>query len=314
MVKASTRAIVKLRGKLRRFVARDALPFAQNSYRRATEAADGLASQILGRDFDERLRRVPLRVAHGQMDPFGMDLDAAKRAVAAAAFLYRVYFRVHSHGVERIPRGRVLLVANHSGQLPLDGVMIGSAIFFEGAPPRFIRSMVEKWTQTLPFVGTLFQRIGQVVGTPENARRLLQQGEAVLVFPEGARGISKPFSQRYELSEFGLGFMRLALETDTPIVPVAVVGAEEQYINLGNSRTLAQLLGMPNFPLVPQWFVPGGQLPLPTKYRIYFGEAMYFDGDADDEDAVIRKQVQQVERQIEQMLDRGLKARKGIFW
>lgn len=314
MVKASTRAIVKVRGKLRRFITREALPFAQRSYQQATQAADTLASNVLGRDFDDRIRRVPLQVAHGQMDPFGMDLDSAKRAVAAAAFLYRVYFRVESEGVERIPGGRVLLVANHSGQLPLDGVMIGSAIFFEGDPPRFIRSMVEKWTQTLPFVGTLFQRIGQVVGIPENARRLLEQGEAVLVFPEGARGISKPFSERYKLSDFGLGFMRLALETDTPIVPVAVVGAEEQYINLGNSQYLARALGMPNFPLVPQWLLPGGQLPFPTKYRIYFGEAMYFDGDADDEDAVVAAKVSAVKERIHGMLQRGLAERPGVFW
>jgi 1-acyl-sn-glycerol-3-phosphate acyltransferase len=229
------------------------------------------------------------------------------------AFFHRVYFRSSVHGVERIPHGRVLLVANHSGQIPIDGMLIGCAMFFDADPPRFIRSMVEKWTQTLPFVGTFFQRVGQVVGVPENARRLLEQGEAVLVFPEGARGISKPIWQRYELTDFGLGFMRLALETHTPIVPVAVVGSEEQYINVGNSEKMARLLRMPVFPVVPQWLIPGATLPLPTKVRIYFGEPLYFDGDADDEDAIIGEKVSVVRRTIQEMIARGLKERKGLF-
>src|SRR6185295_20074761 len=99
------------------------------------------------------------------------------------------------------------------------------------------------------------------VGVPENARRLLELGEAITVFPEGAKGISKPFSERYRLTDFGLGFMRLALETETPIVPISVIGAEEQYISFGNVDFVAKALGMPSFPLIPQWIVPGGQLP-----------------------------------------------------
>jgi len=216
--------------------------------------------------------------------------------------------------MDRVPRGRVLLVANHSGQLPVDGLLIGAAMFLDADPPRLIRSMVEKWTATIPFVGTFFQRVGQVVGVPENARRLLEHGEALMVFPEGARGISKPFWKRYELTDFGLGFMRLALETDTPIVPIAVVGGEEQYINVGNARRLAKLLQMPTFPVVPQWFVPGFQLPLPTKYRIHFGEPLHFTGDPDDEDAVIDKKVAIVRSTIQSMVNRGLKQRKGIFF
>src|SRR5213079_3096321 len=111
---------------------------------------------------------------------------------------------------------------------PVDGALIGAALFMDVEPPRFMRAMVEKWTQTLPFVSLLFARCGQVVGVPENAKHLLTNEEALLVFPEGMRGISKPFSKRYQLEEFGLGFMRLAIETRTPIVPVAVIGAEEQ--------------------------------------------------------------------------------------
>mgnify|MGYP001293743725 CR=1 FL=1 len=258
--------------------------------------------------------RVPVTVGDGKVDPFGFDLNTAKYAVAGAAFFYRVYFRAKVLGIEHVPIGRVLLIANHSGQVPLDALMIGTSMFSEAEPPRFIRSMIEKWTQTLPFVGTFFQRVGQVVGVPENARRLLAQGEAVLVFPEGARGVSKPFYKRYKLERFGLGFMRLALETQTPIVPVAVIGAEEQYVNLGNHDRLARLLKMPSFPVVPQWLLPGGQLPLPTKYRIYFGAPLFFDGDADDEDAVIDEKVQVVRQTIQSMLNRGLKERDSVFW
>jgi 1-acyl-sn-glycerol-3-phosphate acyltransferase len=181
-------------------------------------------------------------------------------------------------------------------------------------PPRFTRAMVEKWTQTLPFVSLLFSRVGQVVGVPENARRLLENDEALLVFPEGARGISKTFDQRYNLADFGLGFMRLAIETDTPIVPVAVIGAEEQYISIGNLESIARVLKMPSFPVMPQLLLPGGALPLPTKYRIYFGEPMRFEGDPDDDDAVIEEKVWLVRATIQSMVHKGLRERKSIFF
>src|SRR5262249_7307261 len=245
---------------------------------------------------------------------FGLDPSWAKYAVGLAAFFHRFYFRTTVRGVEHVPLGRVLLVSNHSGQFPLDGMLIGATMFLDAEPPRIIRSMVEKWTQTLPFVRPAFARVGQVVGVPENARRLLELGEAITVFPEGARGISKPFSERYRLTDFGLGFMRLALETDTPIVPISVIGAEEQYISVGNRHVGAKALGWPSFPLIPQMLVPGGQLPLPTKYRIHFGEPMYFEGDPDDDDAVIEEKVARVKGTIQSMLNRGLKERKSIFW
>jgi 1-acyl-sn-glycerol-3-phosphate acyltransferase len=300
--------------RITRLASEEALPFMNRMASRARRTADGLTIKLLGRDFEERLRRVPMNLSGGKTDPFGFDLETAKYAAASMAFFHRMYFRTEVSGIENVPHGRVLLISNHSGQLPVDGMLIGCAMFFDAEPPRFIRSMVEKWTQTLPFVGTFFQRVGQVVGVPENARRLLDRGEAVLVFPEGAAGVSKPFSRRYAMTRFGLGFMRLALETHTPIVPVAVVGGEEQYINLGNSRRLAKLLSMPVFPVIPQWFIPGGQLPLPTKYRITFGRPMQFDGDSDDEDAVIGEKVDQVKNTIQRMLDDGLAKRRGVFW
>jgi 1-acyl-sn-glycerol-3-phosphate acyltransferase len=297
-----------------RFATHDALPVAQKGADAVRDAFDDFTIRMLGRDFEDRLRRVAIPMGSAGVDPFGLDPAWAKYAVGVAAFFYRFYFRADVFGIDRVPSGRVLLVSNHSGQLPMDGMLLGAAMFLDSEPPRIIRSMVEKWTQTLPFVSTLFSRVGQVVGVPENARRLLELGEAILVFPEGTKGISKPFIDRYKLSDFGLGFMRLALETDTPIVPVAVIGAEEQYVSFGNFDLLARALRMPNFPLVPQFFIPGAQLPLPTKYRIYFGEPMVFEGDPDDDDAVIEEKVASVKGAIQSMLNRGLKERKSIFW
>jgi 1-acyl-sn-glycerol-3-phosphate acyltransferase len=296
------------------FAARDALPFARLVSHGIQRTADELAIRMLGRDFEDRLRRVPISLAGGGVDPFGLDMDWAKYSMGVAAFFHRFYFRTAVHDIDRVPSGRVLIIANHSGQLPLDGGVIVASMFLDAEPPRVVRSMVEKWTQTLPFVSTFFSRCGQIVGVPENARRLLELGEAILVFPEGARGISKPFVDRYRLTDFGLGFMRLALETRTPIVPVAVIGGEEQYISLGNLQHVAKLIGAPSFPLIPQMLVPGGQLPLPTKYRLHFGEPMWFDGDPDDDDAVIEEKVARVKATIQSMLNRGLKERKAIFW
>jgi 1-acyl-sn-glycerol-3-phosphate acyltransferase len=300
--------------RLTRFATEDALPFARSSADAARQAFDDFTIRLLGRDFEDRLRRVPMPMAAGGVDPFGLDPSWAKYAIGVAAFFHRFYFRTTVRGIERVPSGRVLLVSNHSGQFPIDGTLIAAAMFLDAEPPRMMRSMVEKWTQTMPFVGTIFQRVGQVVGVPENARRLLELGEAITVFPEGVRGISKPFSERYKLVDFGLGFMRLALETNTPIVPVSVIGAEEQYISLGNMDRVARAFGVPSLPLIPQVFVPGGQLPLPTKYRITFGEPMRFDGDPDDDDAVIEEKVAEVRGTIQSMLNRGLKERKSIFW
>lgn len=293
---------------------REAAPLAR---RAASSVSSGLAAAIrslVSEEIEQRLRQVPTHAADTGVDPFGLDLEWGRYALGVVGLLHRKYFRCEVHGVQNVPQGRVLLIANHSGQLPIDGAMIGAAMFFDAEPPRIIRSMVEKWTQTLPFVAQLFPRVGQVVGVPENARRLLELDEAILVFPEGARGINKTFNHRYQLTDFGLGFMRLALETNTPIVPVAVVGAEEQYINVANVSGFARALGMPTFPVVPQWFIPGLQLPLPTKYRIYFGEPMQFEGDPDDDDAVIDEKVWVVKATIQSMLNRGLKERKSLFF
>jgi 1-acyl-sn-glycerol-3-phosphate acyltransferase len=172
--------------------------------------------------------------------------------------------------------------------------------------------MVEKFIPTLPFASYLLTRWGQITGTPENCRQLLESDEAVLVFPEGVRGISKPFSQRYQLQEFGLGFMRLALATGTPIVPVAVIGAEEQAPAV-NVKPLARLFGAPAFPVMPfPPFFP--LLPLPVKYRLHFGEPLQPTGDPDDDDEVIADKVRAVRARIQSLLRLGLEERRHVFW
>jgi len=275
---------------------------------------DRSLSGMLGEDFEARLARVPLNLGSSGVDPFGLDPQWTKYTLAVAATLHRKYFRSEVFGASNVPSGRVLLISNHSGQVPIDGMLIGAAMFMDVEPPRFIRAMVEKWSQTLPFVSLLFARVGQVVGVPENARRLLEQDEALLVFPEGARGISKTFDKRYQLSDFGLGFMRLAIETGAPIVPVAVIGGEEQYVSIANIDSLARLFKMPAFPVMPQMLLPGGVLPLPTRYRIHFGEPMRFEGDADDDDSVMEEKVWVVRQTIQSMINRGLRDRKHVFW
>ncbi len=295
-------------------VRKDGLPMAKGLFRLAKGAIRGVASAVLGEELERRLDQVTHDLAPDGVDPFGWDPDYARYAIAFATTLSRSYFRTMVTGIENLPKGRVLIVANHAGQIPLDGIIIAVSVFLEANPPRVVRAMVEKWSQTLPFVSTFFAKCGQVVGVPENATRLLQSGEAVLVFPEGTRGLAKTFAHRYELTDFGLGFMRLALETDTPIVPLAVIGAEEQYISVANLRSVAKALHLPSFPVIPQLFIPGGQLPLPTRYRLHFGEPLYFRGDPDDDDTVIEEKVWVVKATIQSMLNKGLMERKSLFF
>jgi 1-acyl-sn-glycerol-3-phosphate acyltransferase len=186
----------------------------------------------------------------------------------------------------------------------------------DAEPPRMVRSMVETWVPTLPVLSWFFPRVGQIVGTRENCQRLLEREEPILAFPEGVRGISKTFAKRYQLEDFGLGFMRLALRTGAPVVPVAVVGAEEQIPSFISFKPLAKLMGAPAFPVTPTfpWLGPLGILPLPVKYRIHFGKPMHFSGDPDAEDEVVGEKVKQVRRTIQRMLRDGLKARKNVFW
>jgi len=277
--------------------------------------ADIVAEKTLGHEYLERAEELKRGTNEFGVDAFGVDPDYIRVTGMFSAWLYNYYFRVEARGLDNIPDGRVLIISNHSGQVPFDGAMIATAMFLEGTPPRLPRTMVEKWSAKLPFVSTFFARTGQVIGMPENARRLLESDLPLLVFPEGAPGSNKMYSQAYQLEPFGLGFMRLALETGTPIVPVSVIGAEEQYPTVLNLKKLARLIGAPAFPLTPVMLIPMlGLLPLPTKYRVSFGEPLVFDGDPDDDDDVIAEKVWLVRQTIQNMVNRGLLEREHVFW
>ncbi len=264
----------------------------------------------------ESIQEMSAKLNEYGFDPFGFSPAHLKYVLPLVSFLYKHYFRVDSHGVERVPTtGPVLLVSNHSGQIALDGLMIGGALLMDSPSPRIVRSMVERWVPTLPFLSYLFPRWGQIIGTRENCRALFARDQAILVFPEGVRGCNKTFEKRYQLQEFGNGFMRLALEDNIPIVPIAVVGAEEQIINLYNAKKLAGLLGMPALPVGPGLVLgPMGMVtPMPVKYHIHFGEPMHFSGSPDEDDRLIAEKVEEVKHVISLMLHDGLKSRNGLF-
>ncbi len=290
-----------------------ALPVFGRAIDAARRRAEELSRRMLGDDFEERVAWLKRRYDEMGGDPFGLDPDVAKSVVTVLSFFHRLYFRTETFGLDNVPETRALLVANHSGQIPIDGAILGSSLFLDMNPPRVGRAMIERWAVSLPFASTFFNKVGQVVGVPENARRLLSMDELLIVFPEGVRGIAKPFSKRYQLQDFGSGFMRLAIETNTPIIPVAIVGAEEQYVNIGNLEWAARLFKIPAFPMVPQLLVPGGQLPLPMKYKIYFGEPMRFGGDPLDEEGVIADKAWLVKQTIQDMLNRALAERRDYF-
>jgi 1-acyl-sn-glycerol-3-phosphate acyltransferase len=276
---------------------------------RITDVVEGLVDPRLRARIDALPRE---NLNEFGVDPFGCDPEVIKLLAPFLTFLKDRYFRVESHGTEHIPsEGRFLLIGNHSGQLPFDAMMVGTTVLTEAPRPRLIRSMVERWSADLPFVSELFVRSGQIVGDPRVCTRLLEADEAVLVFPEGVKGISKLFSQRYQLADFGHGFMRLALQTKAPIVPFAVIGAEEQAPAIADIRPLARLLGLPAAPVVFPQLLP---IPLPTRYRIWFGEPMSFHGAVDDDDAVVAGHVKKVKNTIQRMVDAGLKRRRSVFF
>lgn len=270
----------------------------------------------LSDELEARAALLPTPLNEYGVDPFGYDPEYARPFMLPAALLYRYWLRVETEGIENVPRGRVLLIANHAGNtFAYDGAMLALSLYLEGQPPRIVRGMAEYYLPTIPWFNVLMHRMGSVVGTPANCSQLLERDEAIMVFPEGERGFVKPYSKRYQLQRFGLGFLRLALETDTPIVPVGIVGAEEQSPGIANLRWLGKLVGSPAFPITPffPWLGLAGFLPLPVKFRLHFGEPMRFEGEPSDEDAVVETRVERVKTAIRGLIREGLAKRRTWF-
>jgi 1-acyl-sn-glycerol-3-phosphate acyltransferase len=228
---------------------------------------------------------------------------------------------VQATGVNNVPsHGRALVVSNHSGSLfPFDASMLVGAIMKEHPLPRWPRPMVLNWAFELPFLSFFMRKVGGVPASPFNAIRLLQQDEIVMVFPEGVKGTGKPFSERYRLQRFGRGgFVEVALRTGSPIIPVAVVGAEEIYPKLAESKTLAKLLRAPFVPITPTlpWLGPLGLIPLPSRWRIEFCEPIdlsEYPPEAADDRALLFEISERVRDTIQEQLYEALVRRGSAF-
>lgn len=253
-------------------------------------------------------------------DPWGLDWELFELVRPLFTFLYKYYWRVEASGLENIPDyERALIVANHSGQLPFDGAMIGSAVILQHPSQRLVRNLYADWFPTLPFVAPFLEKMGQTLATVDNGTALLNQDELVAVYPEGYKGVGKLYKDRYRLARFGRGgFVRMALNTQAPMIPTAVVGAEETYISLYKSSTLARLTGFPYFPLSPTWPWLGllGLVPLPTKWYIDFGSPItteQYGPDAADNLVLISQLTDQVRNIVQEMLYERLAQRRSIF-
>ncbi|MFH0799024.1 MAG: lysophospholipid acyltransferase family protein [Pseudomonadota bacterium] len=253
-------------------------------------------------------------------DEFGMDPAYIEVLRPFFQFLYHVYFRVDTRGIENIPiKGPAILVANHSGGLPYDGVMIHLAVYNEHTEGRIVRFLVEDFVFDMPLLSGFVSRSGGVRACHENATKLIEKGQLIAVFPEGVKGVGKSYDERYRLQRFGRGgFVRLAMRAGAPIVPVAVIGAEEIHPIIWKSRALARPLGLPFIPFTPTfpWLGPLGLVPLPSKWRIVFGKPVSFDkfspSDAEDDDLVDRHATR-IRRTVQKMIGAELKHRKSIW-
>jgi 1-acyl-sn-glycerol-3-phosphate acyltransferase len=268
-------------------------------------------------DVDKRIARVPTPLNEYGYDPYGLAPAYARELAILGALVYRYYFRADTQCIENLPLGRALVIGNHAGNtVPYDGLMVGLALILEPDPPRWPRAMAEFYLPKIMWWSEFIHRVGAVVGTPENCAQLLEQEEVVMVFPEGYRGFVKPYTQAYHLQRFGTGFVRLALQTRTPIVPVGVVGSEEQSPGIYDSKFLARMINSPAFPitLTWPWLGPLGYLiPLPVKYRLRFGEPILFEGDPNEPDAAAEEKAQLVKDRISLLIEEGLSERQGWF-
>jgi 1-acyl-sn-glycerol-3-phosphate acyltransferase len=267
----------------------------------------------------KRYRRLAMRGRSDMVDDYGKDPTYTSRVEPVLELLTRRYFRVETHGLERVPEtGRAILVANHAGPIPYDAAVLMHVLRREHPAHRDLRPLIEDSVYHAPYLGKLLSRIGAVRACQENAMRLLEDDELVAVFPEGSQGTGKGFKNRYRLQRFGRGgFIKLALRARAPVVPVAIVGSEETQPVLHRITWLSGALGFPNIPVTPTFPLLGplGLLPLPAKWRIEFGEPLDLAGEHDPSAAgdrlLVNKLTEEVRSRIQTMVDEGLAARRA---
>lgn len=254
--------------------------------------------------FDRVVRRATLHDAAHGYDVFGLHPPTLARVAELAAPIYERYFRVDSRGVEHVPaRGAAIIVANHSGMLPVDAAMLELDLLRNLEVPRIPRMLADHFVSRLPFVGSIAARCGVVDGTRAAACMLLERDELLVVWAEGTSGPAKPFSERYRLQHWGQGFAELAIRYRAPVVPVAIVGAEEAWPLIGRVQW-AHPFGIPYVP------VPGIPMPLPAKIHIRYGEPLRFDDDSPERVASAATRVQVA---VERLVADALAERKGMF-
>jgi 1-acyl-sn-glycerol-3-phosphate acyltransferase len=258
---------------------------------------------------DDVLRRLDGLAAAA--DAEGLSAPALRRAMPPFLALYRAWFRVRSEGHEHLPRaGPAILVANHAGLLPFDAAMVTLDVLLKTEPPRLPRAIFDRFVGKLPPVRRFFEAVGAVMASRESLGSLLKQERIALVFPEGIDGIVKPVTQRYRLQHFHTGFVRQALAAAAPVIPVAVVGSDDQAPILYDVKPLARRLGLPVAPVTPTfpWLGPLGLLPLPVRYRIVYGAPIDIGRlmpGAARSDREIDHVTKRVRREVQHLLDRA---------
>ena len=264
-----------------------------------------IIDKILNRnEMDDIVNVFPNKVGSQGYDAWGFNMKNMKNNMRFTKYLYDSFFEVEAFGLENIPKeGRCLIIPNHSGQLPFDGMLIGYALLTNQYAPRAPKAMVERFLPTVPFIGNWLSSVGAVIGDPINCERMLDNEEAVVVFPEGVRGSNKLYKLKYQLQRFGSGFMHLAMKHNAPIIPVAVIGMEETIRSYADLKPLAKVLGMPVAPIVIPWVFP-------SKVYLYFGKPMYFKNDVHKESDV-KERVDEVKAAINKLISTGLEKRNA---
>ncbi len=261
-----------------------------------------LKDVVVPPEIEQLVDSMPHNLGSMGYDPWGYNPETAKVGLTVLKWMYDHYFRVEATGLENVPtNGRAFVIGNHSGQLPMDGTLIGTALATNPDGPRIPRAMIERFFPTVPFVYTFMTQCGATIGDPVNCIKMLENEEVVIVFPEGVRGSGKLYKERYELKRMGTGFVRIAIQTNSPIIPVGVVGCEETMPSFGNFKSLAKLIGTPYFPIA----IP---VILPAKVFLNFGEPIHLEGDPDNETQMMEK-VDEVKEVLQELIDLGLEQR-----